>query len=82
MLAIVPDGRYHQAVPPGAAPELRQAADRYWQDVLRPWLRQRTEAFRRAAPAARVVTLDSPYHHIHIAEEDETVRAIDAFLPS
>jgi pimeloyl-ACP methyl ester carboxylesterase len=80
MLAIVPDGSFHQAVPLDASDELRQAADRYWVEELLPWIRQRTETFRQAAPAARVVTLDSPFHHIFIAAEDETVRAINEFV--
>jgi hypothetical protein len=45
-----------------------------------PWLRARTEAFRQAAPDARVVELESPYHHIFIAEEDATVAAIEDFM--
>jgi pimeloyl-ACP methyl ester carboxylesterase len=80
MLAIVPDGRFHQGVPLDATDELRRAADRYWEEKLLPWIRQRTEAFRQAAPTARVVELDSPYHHIFIAEEDETAKAINDFL--
>jgi pimeloyl-ACP methyl ester carboxylesterase len=82
MLAIVPDGSYHQGVPLDATDELRRAADQYWQETLLPWIRRRTEAFRQAAPTARVVELDSPYHHIFIAQEDETVRAIIDFLAS
>jgi pimeloyl-ACP methyl ester carboxylesterase len=80
MLAIVPDGNFHQGVPLDATDELRQAADRYWEEKLLPWIRQRTEAFRQAVPTARVVELDSPYHHIFIAREDETVKAINDFL--
>jgi pimeloyl-ACP methyl ester carboxylesterase len=80
MLAIVPDGRYHQGVPLDATEEFRLAADRYWEAVLLPWIRQRTAAFRRAAPTARVVELDSPYHHIYIAEEDQTLQAITDFF--
>jgi hypothetical protein len=34
----------------------------------------------RAAPTARVVELDTPYRHIFIAQEDETVEAILNFL--
>ena len=80
MLAIVPDGDTHQAVPRGASDELRRDADRFWRERLLPWLRARTETFRRAAPGARVVELDSPYHHIFIAEEDATVSAIKEYL--
>ena len=80
MLAIVPDGSYHQGIPLDATDELRRAADQYWQERLLPWIRRRTEAFRRAAATARVVELDSPYHHIFIAREDETVKAINDFL--
>jgi hypothetical protein len=82
MLAIVPDGSYHQGVPLDATDELRRAADQYWQGKLLPWIRRRTDAFRQAVPTARVVELDSPYHHIFIAQEDETVRAIIDFLAS
>jgi pimeloyl-ACP methyl ester carboxylesterase len=82
MLAIVPDGDHHQGCPPGATPALRHAADRYWVRKIRPWIRQRTAAFCQAAPTARVVKLDSPYHHIFLAEEDATVRAIGEFLAS
>lgn len=80
MLAIVPDGETHQSIPLDATDELKQAANRYWQERLLPWIRQRTEVFRQAAPTARVVKLDSPYHHVYIAEEDETVGAILDFL--
>jgi pimeloyl-ACP methyl ester carboxylesterase len=79
-LAIVPDGDYHPSVPLDATDELQRAADRYWRDVMRPWIRQRTAAFRQAAPGARVVELDSPHHYIYIAEEDATVEAILDFL--
>ena len=80
MLAIVPDGSYHQGVPLDAKEELRLAADRYWQQVLLPWIRQRTAVFCRAAPTARIIELDSPYHHIFLAEEDQTLHAINDFL--
>jgi pimeloyl-ACP methyl ester carboxylesterase len=79
MLAIVPDGAYHQAVPLDAPDDLRRAADRYWLETLLPWIRQRTKEFQRAAPEARVVALDSPFHHIFIAEEDKTAEAINEF---
>jgi pimeloyl-ACP methyl ester carboxylesterase len=80
MLAIVPDGDFHQACPPDAPPELRQAADQFWKGTLLPWIRQRTAAFLKEAPGAQVVKLDSPYHHIHIAKETETAEAILDFL--
>jgi pimeloyl-ACP methyl ester carboxylesterase len=80
MLAIVPDGGFHQAVPHVASEALRRGADRFWRARLLPWLRARTEAFRQAAPDARVVELESPYHHIFIAEEDATVAAIEDFM--
>ena len=80
MLAIVPDGNFHQGVPLDATDELRRAADRYWEEKLLPWIRQRTKAFRQAVPTACVVELDSPCHHIFIAKEDETVKAINDFL--
>ena len=80
MLAVVPDGSFHQATPLDATEEFRLAADRYWQERLLPWIRQRTRAFRQAAPTARVVELDSPYHHIFLAEEDQTLQAITEFL--
>jgi pimeloyl-ACP methyl ester carboxylesterase len=79
-LAIVPDGNYHTSVPLDATDELVQAANRYWEQKLLPWIRQRTRTFRQAAPAAQVVELDSPHHYIFVAEEDETVRAIKGFL--
>ena len=80
MLAIVPDGNFHQGVPLDATEEFRLAADRYWEEKLLPWIRQRTQAFRQAAPAARIVELDSPYHHIFLAEEDRTLQAITDFF--
>jgi pimeloyl-ACP methyl ester carboxylesterase len=79
-LAVVPDGDYHPGRPLEASNELRRAADQYWLDRVRPWIRQRTEAFRAEAPAAQIVELDSPNHHIFIDKEDETVKAIDIFL--
>ncbi len=82
MLAIVPDGNFHPGVPQDASDELRRAADQYWRHKLLPWIRQRTETFRRAVPSARVVELDSPHHHIFVAQEDETVKAIIDFSTS
>jgi pimeloyl-ACP methyl ester carboxylesterase len=82
MLAIVPDGNFHPGVPQDAPDELRQAADQYWRHKLLPWIQQRTETFRRAAPTARVVEFDSPYHHIFLAQEDGTAEAIRDFLDS
>jgi pimeloyl-ACP methyl ester carboxylesterase len=79
MLAIVPDGNRHQGVPLDASDELRRAADRYWADRILPWIRQRTQIFLEAAPTARIILLDTPYHHIFIAREEETVRAINDF---
>ena len=80
MLAIVPDGGYHQSVPLNATDEVRQAANRYWQKKILPWIRQRTAVFLQSAPAARVVRLDTPCHHIFLAAEDDTVAAITDFL--
>lgn len=80
MLAIVPDGQHHQAVPPDAEEELRSAADRYWIERRLPWIRQRTEVFCAAAPTASVVELDTPYHHVYIGVEEETVAAIHRFV--
>ena len=80
MLAIVPDGGYHQLVPQNASDALRQAADQYWLAKNLPWLRQRTAIFRQQAPHAQVIELDSPYHYIFIAEEEDTVSAIRNFL--
>lgn len=80
MLAIVPDGNFHPSVPLDATDELRKSADQYWREKLRPWIRRRTEVFRQAAQTARVIELDSPFHHIFIAKEDETVKAINDFL--
>jgi pimeloyl-ACP methyl ester carboxylesterase len=80
MLAIVPDGKHHQAVPSDATEVLRCAADRYWIEKRLPWIHQRTEVFCQAASTASVVELDTPYHHIHIGAEEETVAAIREFL--
>ncbi len=82
MLAIVPDGNYHQSLPLHATGELGRAANEYWEKKILPWIRQRTTVFLQAAPTACVVELDSPYHHIFIAEENETVTAIGDFLAS
>jgi len=80
MLAIVPDGEYHQACPPDSSADFGQATDRYWKTKIRPWIRRRAAAFLQAAPTACVIELDSPYHHIFIAQEDETVEAIIGFM--
>jgi pimeloyl-ACP methyl ester carboxylesterase len=81
-LAIVPDGDYHPSVPPDALAELRQAADEYWRAVLLSWIRRRTEVFSRAAPAARIVELDTPHHHLFLAQEHETIEAMESFFAS
>lgn len=81
-LAIVPDGEFHPGVPPDASAELQQAADEYWRAVLLPWIRLRTETFRNAAPAARIVELDTPHHHLFLAQEHETVEAMEGFFAS
>lgn len=82
MLAIVPDGDHHQSVPLDATDELGLAANQYWAEKILPWIRQRTAVFLQAAPTACVVELDTPYHHIFIAEEDNTAAAINDFLAS
>jgi len=82
MLAIVPAGNFHPSVPLDAMDELRRAADQYWEEKFLPWIRQRTATFRQAVPTARIVELDSSHHYIFIAKEDETVKAINDFLPS
>lgn len=83
MLAIVPDGDYHQSVPlDDATDEFKRAADQYWAKKILPWIRQRTTVFLRSAPTTRVVEIDSPYHHIFLAEEDEVAVAIYNFLAS
>jgi pimeloyl-ACP methyl ester carboxylesterase len=80
MLAVVPDGDFHQAVPTDADDDLRRAADAFWLETLRPWLRQRTAVFRQTSPSAQIVELDSPFHHIFIAEEEAVAAAIIDFL--
>ena len=80
ILAIVPGGDFHQSVPLDATDRVRRAADQYWRERILPWIRQRTAVFLQAAPTAHVVELDSPYHHIFIAEEDKTLGAINDFL--
>ncbi len=82
MLAVVPNGNYHPGVPLDAPEELRRAADKYWEEKLLPWIRQRTEVFRQAAPTSFVIELDSPNHRIFFAKEDETLKAIFNFLIS
>ena len=80
MLAVVPDGDFHQAVPAHADDDLRRAADAFWLETLLPWLWQRIVVFRQASPSAQIVELDSPYHHILIAEEEAVAAAIIDFL--
>ena len=79
MLAIVPGGDYHHGAPPDADEKLRQAADHFWREVVRPWIHQRTATFRRAAPSARIVEFDAPNHLIFIARESQTAAAIKSF---
>lgn len=79
MLAIVPGGDFHHGVPHDADDEQRRAADRYWREVVRPWIRQRTDTFRRAVPSARIVEFDAPNHLIFIAREAETAATIKSF---
>lgn len=65
------------------APEdFKQLADQYWIEKILPWIRQRTKAFRKAVPTARIIELDSPYHHIFLDKENETAEAIREFLKS
>jgi pimeloyl-ACP methyl ester carboxylesterase len=80
MLAIVPDGDYHHGLPLNASDQQRLVADGYWQARVRPWIRQRTAAFRLCAPSAQVIELDAPNHLIFIAEEDAVATAVKQFV--
>jgi hypothetical protein len=80
VLAIVPDGDYHPSVPSDAEEELKRRADHFWRQVMRPWIRARTAAFKEAAPQAVIAEFDSSNHHIFVDLEDETVAAIRHFL--
>jgi hypothetical protein len=80
MLAIVPDGAYHHGLPLNASDQQRLVADGYWQARVRPWIRQRTAAFRLCAPSAQIIELDAPNHLIFIAEEDAVVTAVKQFV--
>ena len=82
MLAFVPDGDYNPGVPLDATNELQTAADHYWLDTIRPWIRARTAAFRHEAPNAKIVELDSPNHHIFIDRIDEVLQVTEEFLSS
>jgi pimeloyl-ACP methyl ester carboxylesterase len=79
MLAIVPDGDYHHGLPPNANQLQREAADRYWLEKIRPWIRHRTTLFRQCAPAAQIIELDAPNHLIFFAEEDQVAAAMKRF---
>jgi hypothetical protein len=81
-LAIVPNGDFHPSAPPDAPEALCRAADEFWLAVLRPWIRLRTTTFQASAPAAKVVTINTPFHHILHAKEDKTVRVMVDFLTS
>ncbi|HET6443347.1 MAG TPA: hypothetical protein VFI27_02105 [candidate division Zixibacteria bacterium] len=78
--AIVPDGDFHPRAPLRANEPLREKANQFWLDTIRPWILTRTAAFREEVPRASVIELDSPNHHISFDKEDETVRAIEDFL--
>jgi pimeloyl-ACP methyl ester carboxylesterase len=79
-LALVPGGTTHPFLPAGASDELRRAGNAHYVQHWLPRIEQRTELFRRAAPNARVVKLDTSNHTIFVAKETETLDAILGFL--
>jgi pimeloyl-ACP methyl ester carboxylesterase len=81
MLAIIPTGNFHPNVPLEASDELRDNANKFWNEKFLPSVREKTKVFQKMAPGSQVIELDSPHHRIFISKEDETVRAIFNFLP-
>jgi pimeloyl-ACP methyl ester carboxylesterase len=79
-LALVLSGATNPFLPPNASEELQRAANAYYVESVRPWLQRRTDLFRRAAPTASVIELDTSNHSIFIAKQDETVGAILDFV--
>lgn len=79
-LALVLGGTTHPFVPADASEELRRAANAYYVESFRPWIRRRTELFRQAAPNATIIELDTSNPTIFVAKEDETIVAILEFL--
>ena len=82
MLAIFPIGHYHPSVPLNVSDEIQKAANKYWQERVLPFIQETIKSFRQTAPKAHIVELDTPYHRIFLAREDETVGAIFDFLPT
>jgi len=82
ILAIVPDGNYHPSVPLDASNELRDNANKYWNEKYLPSIREKTKAFQQMVPSSRVVEWDTPHHRIFMSKENETVQAIFDFLPN
>ena len=82
MLAIMPTGHYHPSVPLDATDDIKNAANKYWQERVLPFIQETIKSFRQVAPAAHIVELDTPYHRVFLAKEDETVQAIFDFLPT
>jgi len=58
-----------------ASDSLKRAVDRYLRDDIRPWLTAAIAQFRRAAPRARVVVLDSASHGMFVFQNRDTIVA-------
>jgi pimeloyl-ACP methyl ester carboxylesterase len=60
---------------------LQQARGKAYYAAFAPWTKKNREAFGRL-PQNRVVEFPSVNHNFFMAQPDETVRVIDAFLNS
>jgi len=70
----------HPAVPETATDELREQANRYWQQVIVPFERRSIERFRTEVAKGTVIELPDATHYCFIDRKDEVVQAMRQFL--
>lgn len=76
----VTETEQHPAVPETATDELREQANRYWQQVIVPWHRRSIERFRTEVAKGTVIELPDANHYCFIDRKDEVVQAMRQFL--
>lgn len=80
ILAIYAETAGHPFLPLHADPELRQKADAYHVNVIRPWGEASIRELRQAKPRARIVELHETLHHVFIQRPEQIASLIEQFL--
>jgi pimeloyl-ACP methyl ester carboxylesterase len=78
-LALFAVQESHPYAPRDATAEQRRLADGFWRSDAVPLIYDMADAFKRQAPAARVVVLRHASHNLHMDRETEVLRLVREF---